>query len=165
MKIKHSIVLFLAFVALNAIADDSCKHDDHNFRCVKYLKNYDGDTITFDIPGIHPLIGKNISVRVRGLDTAEVSTKNKCEKRVGLYTKEQVAVLLKRAKRVDLLNVSREKYFRILADVIVDGKSLSENLMNAGLAYAYDGGTKMPPNWCDIEKMKVRTPASTKEEK
>ncbi|PIT99828.1 MAG: hypothetical protein COT74_08565 [Bdellovibrionales bacterium CG10_big_fil_rev_8_21_14_0_10_45_34] len=38
------------------------------------------------------------------------------------------------------MNVSREKYFRILADVFVDGNSLSAHLMKMGLAYSYDGG-------------------------
>lgn len=141
-----------------ALANEECKHDNETFRCVKYIKNHDGDTITVDIPGIHPLIGKNIGVRVRGLDTAEVSTKNLCEKRVGKFTKEQVEVLLKKAKRIDLVNVSREKYFRILADVKIDGKSLSEHLLKSGLAYSYDGGKKRPPDWCAVEKQ--RLPAS-----
>jgi hypothetical protein len=29
------------------------------------IRNYDADTITFDIPNVHPLIGDKISVRVR----------------------------------------------------------------------------------------------------
>ena len=47
-------------------ADQNCTHDERTFRCVKYIKNYDADTITFDIPNIHPLLGKKISIRVTG---------------------------------------------------------------------------------------------------
>ena len=31
-----------------------CDHTDTRFNCVKYVSNYDGDTITIDIPNIHP---------------------------------------------------------------------------------------------------------------
>ena len=41
-----------------------------------------------------------------------------------------------------------EKYGRILADVICDGESLGELLLNARLAVKYDGGKKeTPTNW------------------
>lgn len=62
-------------------------HTHAQFSCVKYLKNYDGDTTTFEIPNVHPLIGQNISVRVRGIDTPEIRTKDKCEKDKGRIAK------------------------------------------------------------------------------
>jgi len=37
-----------------------------------------------------------------------------------------VADILKDAERIDLKNMERGKYFRIAADVIVDGESLVE---------------------------------------
>ncbi len=74
--------LIWSFVVL-AASESPCTHTDSEFRCVKFLKNHDGDTLTFDIPGIHALLGKNISVRVLGIDTPEVSTKNSCEKTAG----------------------------------------------------------------------------------
>jgi len=43
-----------------------------------YVRNYDGDTITFNLPGLHPIIGEKISIRVNGIDTPEI--KGKCEK-------------------------------------------------------------------------------------
>lgn len=131
-------------------AVDSCDHDAKSFRCVKYDRNYDGDTVTFDIPNVHPLFGKNISVRLVGIDTAEIRTKDSCEKRVARTTKNLVESLLKQAKRIDLDNVERDKYFRILADVKVDGKSISQILIKNGLAVSYDGGTKQKVNWCAV---------------
>ena len=57
-----------------------CPHGSDRFNCVKFVKNYDGDTITVDIPNVHSFFGNNISVRVRGIDTPEVRGKSPCEK-------------------------------------------------------------------------------------
>lgn len=125
-----------------------CAHDQASFRCVRYLKNYDADTITVDIPGLHPLLGKKMNIRVRGVDTPEIRTKNSCEKEKGRHAKKLVRNLLKKAKRVDLENIERGKYFRVVADVIIDGKNLTDYLVRNGLGYPYDGGTKKKVNWC-----------------
>jgi len=120
---------------------------------VKYLKNYDADTITVDIPGLHPLIGKKVSIRVSGVDTPEIRTKNKCEKEKGRNAKKLVKSLLKNAKRIDLKNIKRGKYFRIVADVVIDGVNLTDYLVKNGLGYPYDGGTKTKINWCKDVKI------------
>ncbi len=127
-----------------------CDHDAKTFRCVKYTKNYDGDTVTVDIPGVPPLFGKNISVRIKGIDTAEIKTKDKCEKSAARTTQKLVENLLSHAKRIDLEQVERDKYFRILADVRVDERSIAETLIKNKLAVAYDGGTKTKVNWCAV---------------
>ena len=130
-----------------SIFNSSCKHDTENFRCVKYLKNYDGDTITFDIKEIHPLLGNRINVRVSGVDTPEIKTKNKCEKKKAKQAKRIVASVLGKAKKIDLENVKRGKYFRIVADVNFDGQSLKKYLLKQKLAYQYKDGKKI--NWCE----------------
>jgi endonuclease YncB( thermonuclease family) len=145
------IFLFLVYTDTSP-ADNKCSHDNNTFRCVKYLRNYDADTITFNIPNIHPLIGQEIAVRVNGVDTAELRTKDKCEKKVGIIARDFVTGILKKAKRIDLINISRGKYFRIVADVIIDDKSLSKVLLDKFLAYPYDGGTKIKQDWCSILK-------------
>lgn len=137
-------------------ASANCVHDDSTFRCVKILKNYDGDTLTADIPNVPALIGKNISVRVFGIDTPEVKTKNTCEKEAGRIARNLVSSTLKNAKNIELHNIQRDKYFRILADVMVDGRSLKDILLKNNLAYEYDGGTKRHPDWCKV----LRQPAS-----
>lgn len=129
-----------------------CGHDSTSFRCVTYVKNYDGDTITFNIKDVHPLLGEKINVRVYGLDTPEIKTNDKCEKDKARIAKNLVHNLLKNAKRIDLENVKRDKYFRILADVKYDQKLLSHALIKNGLAYAYFGETKKQNNWCDMKR-------------
>jgi endonuclease YncB( thermonuclease family) len=128
--------------------DADCKHDKETFRCVKFLKNYDADTITVKIPEVHALFGEKISVRVRGIDAPEIKGKNPCEKDAARTARRLVESLLKQAKRIDLKNVDRDKYFRILADVEFDGKSLKEILLKNNLAYEYDGGRKKEMSWC-----------------
>lgn len=103
-----------------------------------------------DIPAVHPLIGKKVSVRVNGVDTAEIKTKDSCEKQASRTARRLAKNLLKNAKRIDLENVKRGKYFRIVADVRVDGKLLSELLIKNKLAVAYSGGTKQKVNWCQM---------------
>ena len=43
-----------------------------NFSGVEYVRNYDGDTMTVNIPGVHPLFENEIGIRVRGIDTLEI---------------------------------------------------------------------------------------------
>lgn len=145
--------MFIITASGPALAKEACAHDDKTFRCVKVLKNYDGDTITVNIPNVPPLLGKNISVRVLGIDTPEVRTKNKCEKEAGRIAKNLVSATLKKAKVIELHDVQRDKYFRILADVKVDGRSLKEILLKNNLAYEYDGGTKKNPDWCKVLRL------------
>ncbi len=142
------VILFLLNYSINVLANNHCQHDETTFRCVKYIKNYDADTVTFKIPNIHPLFGDNISIRVLGVDTPEIRTKNKCEKEKARNAKKLVKNLLKRAKRIDLTEIKRGKYFRVVADVMIDGKSLKYYLLKNGLATNYDGGKKKKIDWC-----------------
>ncbi|MCT4640813.1 MAG: thermonuclease family protein [Bacteriovoracaceae bacterium] len=135
-------------VSGNGYYQGRCVHNKNTFRCVKYVDNYDADTITVNIPKVHDFIGKNVSVRVNGVDTPEVATLDSCEKAKGRTAKKLVKNLLKNAKRIDLLNIQRGKYFRIVADVIIDGKSLKDYLLKNKLAYEYYGGTKEEIDWC-----------------
>ena len=59
-----------------------------------------------------------------------------------------VADILKDAEQIVLRNMERGKYFRIAADVIVDGESLGDMLIEAGMAVRYDGGKKTH-KWCE----------------
>ncbi|HAT50611.1 MAG: thermonuclease family protein [Nitrospirae bacterium] len=112
-----------------------------------YLGNYDGDTLRFDIPGVHLLFGGNIPVRVRGVDTPEIRAKCPVEKRMALEARERVRQLLANAKRITLRETGRDKYFRIVARVEADGVDVGEMLIGAGLAVPYDGDRKTG-GWC-----------------
>lgn len=131
-----------------------CPHGSDRFNCVKFIKNYDGDTLTMDIPGVHPFFGNNIKVRVRGIDTPEMKGKGPCEKEWGRAARGLVEAELKHAKRIDLVVRFKDrldKYGRLLADVVYDGKSLKDILIKNRLAVAYEGKKKQQINWCAMK--------------
>jgi micrococcal nuclease len=119
-----------------------------NYDSAIYIRNYDGDAITFDLPGLHPIIGEKISIRVNGIDTPEM--KGNCDKETcnAKQAQQVVADILKDAEHITLKNMDRGKYFRIVADVIVGGKNLGDMLVEAKMAIRYDGGNKTK-NWCE----------------
>ena len=114
-----------------------------DFEGAVYIRNYDGDTITFNLPGLHPIIGKKINIRVNGIDTPEIRGKCDKEKYDAQQAQQMVADILKDAEQITLKNMERGKYFRIAADVIVDGESLGDTLVEAGMAVKYDGTNKI----------------------
>lgn len=155
-----ALTLFtLAFSAMSGQSlqksESSCEHSVNEFRCVKFVKNYDADTITVNIPNVHPFIGDKISVRIFGVDAPEIRSNNQCEKDASRNAKRLVENLLKNAKRIDLINVKKDKYFRILADVRVDGNDVKAILLKNNLAYEYFGGTKEKKDWCHFTKTKT----------
>ena len=67
-----------------------------------YVRNYDGDTITFNLPNLHPIIGKKIRVRLNGIDTPEI--KGKCDKEK--YDAERIVKTFKDSN-IQILNSHR----------------------------------------------------------
>jgi len=107
---------------------------------------YDGDTIRVRIEDWPPIVGEAIGVRVNGVDTPEIRGKCPEEKALARQARSFTRTAVTTAKSVELRNLRRDKYFRLLADVCVDGQALSELLMANGLAYRYEGGRK--ESWC-----------------
>ena len=142
---KKAVISILLLLLLPAL---SFSKDYGDYQGAVYVSNYDGDTITFNLPGLHPIIGEKISIRVNGIDTPEIRGKCEKEKYDAQQAKEMVADILKDAETIDLKNIERGKYFRIVADVFVDGESLADELIEAGMAVWYDGGKKTH-NWCE----------------
>ena len=133
----------------NERESSSCAHTDRVLRCVQYVRNYDGDTVTFNVPDLHPLIGRQIRVRVEGADTPEIRGKTQCEKQKAKEARDAVQAMFEKAKSIELRDVKRGKYFRILADIVVDGKSLKDELIRLGLAHPYNNkGKNKPVDWC-----------------
>jgi endonuclease YncB( thermonuclease family) len=137
MKIFYVIVLSIFFI--------SAAEKDINFGHAyvdKVNSIYDGDTFRCDIKGFRKIIGKNIGIRVANIDCPEMTDKRPEIKAKAQEAKQFAVKMLREGKRIRLKNLHRGKYFRIVADVIIDGKNLGDELINAGLAKRYDGGTK-----------------------
>jgi len=114
----------------------------------KYLYNYDGDTVSFDMEGLPDVFGKNISVRVYGIDTPEIKSYNPCEKQLAIVVREFVHEELSTAKVIVLKDCKRDKYFRVLARIEYDGKDLTTELLKHGYGYEYYGDTKKKLDYC-----------------
>ena len=82
---------------------------------------------------------------MNGIDTPEMRDKRPEIKALAQKAKRFTKVNLKGGETVMLKNMQRGKYFRIVADVYIDGKNLAESPIAAGLAKPYDGGKK--PEW------------------
>eukprot|EP01043_Picozoa_sp_COSAG02_P007236 COSAG02_NODE_214_length_28689_cov_34.895523_10_plen_360_part_00 len=118
----------------------------------RVVKVYDGDTIT--LAAMIPCMSQNpfkFSVRLRGIDTPEMKTKDEDEREAAVIARNAVASMID-GKVVRLVHVTTDKYGRLLADVVVPGHSmsLSEWLIERRHAVAYDGGTKhRPSSWLE----------------
>ena len=76
LRITLLVFLMSTLSCGNALnLDFLCKHDDTTFRCVEYVRNYDGDTITVNIPNTPPIIGIKMPIRISGIDTPEIKGK------------------------------------------------------------------------------------------
>jgi len=111
------------------------------------IKVYDGDTITIasKMPYENsPLFRFN--VRLNGIDTPEIKSKNKNEKALAILARDSLSQLIMN-KNVTLNNVKNEKYGRILADVYVDDLHINKWMIDKQFAVEYDGKTKKI--WCE----------------
>ena len=113
----------------------------------RVISVYDGDTFRVDIDSLPPIVGKNIPIRLNGVDTPEIQGKCQYEKDLALKARNFVRSKLANAKVIKLTNLQRGKYFRVVADVMIDGDSLERELLENKLAYKYTGGKKS--SWCN----------------
>lgn len=119
---------------------------------------YDGDTFRADLagePGAAPwegsqpwpaIIGDNMPVRLAGIDTPEIKGECRAEEVLALKARGFTMDRLRSGRIIELRNVQRGKYFRLIAEVWIDGVPLGPQLIQAGLARTYDGGKR--ESWC-----------------
>jgi endonuclease YncB( thermonuclease family) len=120
---------------------------DENFGSIvvgEITSVYDGDTFKVNIPEWPDIVGKRIGIRVNGIDTPERRGTSEDIKLLAVEARQTTVSLLRGADVVELRNIERGKYFRIIADVYVDGQSLADVLLNKGLAKSYDGESARP---------------------
>lgn len=136
-----ALILFL----ISAIALSS------DFTNVEYIKNYDGDTFTVNIKDLPDVFGKDIPVRIRGVDTPEMNADRKCEKAAA----DSARRFLKRTligMKLKLLGCERDKYFRLLCTVKAGDVDVGDRLLKGRWGVSYDGGTKQAWVCGDPEK-------------
>ena len=108
---------------------------------------YDGDTLRTTMPGLPPELSEML-VRVAGVDTPEIKGKCDAEKTRAIQARDFVTRSLAEARSVKFCNPKWGKYGkRVIAEVVLDGKSLAAILIENGLGRPYGGGQR--GEWCD----------------
>ena len=116
----------------------------------KVTRVIDGDTVAFEANFLPAPFKPELSIRVLGVDTPEKGHRAACpqEAEAALKASAFTKSAIKNAKKVQILIEKHDKYGgRVLGDVIIDGKKLSELLITDGHARPYFGEKK--ESWCN----------------
>ena len=97
---------------------------------------YDGDTFKISIPDYPPIVGSNISVRIKGINTPEIKGGTKESKENAIKSRDFLEKILK-SGNISLHNISRDKYFRLLSEVRVDNIDVTTLMIKNGYATNY----------------------------
>lgn len=128
---------------------------------------YDGDSIKVILPTFNSYY--KFTIRLNGIDTCEIRSKDKLLKDKALEARDRVFELLTDNKvntKSDIKKllesevhlvwvdcITKDKYGRVLANIYKDNttaKSISDILLEEKLAYKYEGKTKLSDD--DIKK-------------
>lgn len=121
----------------------------------KVVRVYDGDTITIaariDLEGKMSMKLYRFNVRLRGIDSPEIRSKNPSEKLLAVEARDALHELLM-GKLITLEGTCYDKYGRLLADVkTMDGINAGQWMVENLHAVRYNGGKKyIPSEWTDI---------------
>lgn len=97
----------------------------------------DGDTIAVS--------GQRI--RILGLDAPEMHGRCQSETSAAFGARDRLVRLLDGARTVEIIPSRRhDRYRRILARILIDGRDVAEILVGEGLARPYNGGRRQ--GWC-----------------
>ena len=142
MKKLIALLFFVPFVAL-AQQKTGVTYD------VVLTRVVDGDTVGFQASWLPDPLKKELSIRVYGVDTPEKSFRAKCpsEAQRGEAATEFTKKLVNSSQKRQIVLMDWDKYGgRVLGDVILDGKSLRQQLIANGYAREYYGEAKT--SWC-----------------
>lgn len=107
------------------------------------VKVYDGDTIKVvgKLQEIFNGESRVYNIRICGIDTPEIKTKNEKEKELGIKTRDYLSDMIL-DKEVKVCFKECDKYGRFLADIYIGDINITEHLVDLGYAHTYDGGKK-----------------------
>lgn len=109
----------------------------YEYRC-KIVKVVDGDTVDCEIDlGFHIYTVQR--VRLLGIDTPELNSRDEAERELAKEAKQFVVDLADAVNRIKTVLDKTDKYGRILGTLYIDGNdhSINEMLLTEGLAKVY----------------------------
>tara|TARA_Y100000389_G_C17459128_1_gene520342 strand:- start:2109 stop:2672 length:564 start_codon:yes stop_codon:yes gene_type:complete len=117
----------------------------------KVIKVYDGDTITVAAQPYPNSDFFRFSIRLFGIDTPELISKDAVEKKAAKFVKYKLETLiLYKFVHIDVMHY--DKYGRIVAKIFINTMhtDVSTWLLENNYALKYDGGTKPNADWDKI---------------
>jgi endonuclease YncB( thermonuclease family) len=105
----------------------------------------DGDTVVIEAKWVPAPIKPQVSVRIFGVDTPEKGFRAQCpaENEKGLAASAFTKDLVAKATKIEYTLYDWDKFGgRVLGDLVLDGKSLREQLIANGFARPYFGDAK-----------------------
>ena len=115
----------------------------------------DGDTITVTVNDWPPIIGERIPVRIEGIQAPE--RRSRCDTEAEKARERQLAAAariylverLRGAEVVELRNIERGSFYRIIAQVWADGEDVGQEMLAEGHALPYKEG-QGGKAWCGL---------------
>ena len=144
---KHLIALLVVLTALPVLAQKTPVGKTYD---TQILRVADGDTIVIAAPYLPEPLKPQLSVRVFGVDTPEKGGRAQCPKEAEMAEKASAHTkkMIESGKKFQVTLYGWDKFGgRVLGDILVDGKSVRESLITAGMARAYFGEAKQ--SWCN----------------
>ena len=115
----------------------------------KIIEVIDGDTLVIEAPYLPAPLKPELKLRIMNVDTPEKGHRAQCESEKNQAAKAKEFVEQKINNGIDkkIRLDSWDKYGgRVLGDVIIDGQSLGDLLIQSNFAKSYQGGKKI--SWC-----------------
>ncbi len=141
----------LTIISLKPVlANENCIHSASHLKCLEFVKIKSADRAVFNIPNLHPLIGREAIISLAGVRSPSPYSKDKCAKEVGKLAKNFSKSLLKKSKVIEVKNIKKEKRFSYEGNLMIDNKDMSKILLKNNFAFK-DADFKNV-NWCDIKK-------------
>ena len=144
---KKFVAITLLVLSTPAIAQKTPTGVTYNATIVRVS---DGDTVVVEAKWIPAPMKPQIAVRIFGVDTPEKGGRAQCPaedtkgQAASAFTKNLVA----KATKIQYTLYDWDKFGgRVLGDMVLDGKSLREQLIANGLARPYFGEAKQ--SWCN----------------
>ncbi|NDB84990.1 MAG: thermonuclease family protein [Alphaproteobacteria bacterium] len=117
----------------------------------KVIRAIDGDTVEIQVDFLPSELGNKLHIRIWGVDTPEKGfrAQSEHEKELGLKASEFTKNAIANAKEIKVSLIMWDKFGgRVLGDLIIDGKSLRQLLLDNGYAREYYGNKKK--SWDDF---------------
>jgi len=146
------------FIAVFLLSFSSVSYaHSHEHKKVSYTQKYeytitrvvDGDTVEFEAKFLPAPLKPTLRLRVYGVDTPEKAPRALCESeaKMGAQATELTKKLVSSSTKKEIIIREWDKFGgRVLGDLVLDGVSLRDSLIKAGLAREYYGDKK--ESWC-----------------